>query len=213
MHTYNDIVQGSDEWHQLRLGKITGSNFYKLTGTEAARKKYLYDKASEIVSGEKCDADSVTNQHMQRGNEYEALARLKYIAHTLNYVQEVGFVQMNEYVACSPDGLVDTDGMIEIKVPDSSKYLGQVIEISQGNEKDIPKEHYLQMQFNLLVCNREWCDYVLYNPKHDIENRGLFIFRVKEDLKTQLMIKHTIDTAITEIKQYIHLYQLTLTDF
>lgn len=206
-----DIIQGGDQWHAARLGKITGSGFAKLVGTAAAKEKYIYDKASEIVTRSRCDGDEYTNIHMQRGNEYESIARVKYILDTLNDVQEVGIVEYDDYTACSPDGLVGDDGIIEIKVLDSNNHFKQILKISSKGIQAIPKDHLLQMQFNMFVCNRQWCDYVLYNQKHEVNNGDLFVYRVEKDIKTQLEIKAAIEEAKERIISCVNKYYLLVT--
>lgn len=204
---HTDLEQGSEEWHKLRLGKITGSCFHKVLGTKAAREKYLYDRANEIVTGCKSDSEDYVNMHIQRGWEYEPVARAEYIADTFTAVNEVGLVQLGDYIACSPDGLVGDDGMIEIKIPDSNNYFRQVLEISSKGIEAIPSEHYSQMQFNLFVCGREWCDYVLYNPKHSAIGKGLFIYRVEYDNIMQVRIIKVLDECIQAINEYIVQYR------
>lgn len=207
MKLHEDIEQGTAEWQALRLGKITGSSFAKLMGTAAAKEKYLYDRAAEIVTGSRCDSDeSACNAHMTRGSEFEEIALMKYTVATLNEVQKVGFVQLNEFVGCSPDGLVGEDGMVEVKVPDSNNYFRQVLEISCDGVKAIPKDYYVQMQFNMFVCDRKWCDYVLYNPKHEASGRSLFIQRVERDEKMQSIIASTIDESVAKVKGYTQKY-------
>jgi hypothetical protein len=204
MQLHNDIEQGSLEWHDLRLGKLTGSSAAKLFGTPAAREKYLYDRAAEIVTGCRCDTDeSVSGIHMARGHEFEEVAIAKYTVATLNEVQRVGFVQLNEFVGCSPDGLVGTCGMIEVKVPDSNNYFRQVLELASDGVKAIPKDYYAQMQFNMFVCGRNWCDYVLYNPKHEATGKSLFVIRVGRDDSMQRSIKSAIDESIVKIEYYM----------
>src|SRR5271170_5792827 len=121
-----DIKQGSDEWYRLRLGKITGSCFSKLLGGNGAKEKYLYDRANEIVTGCRSDSDSFTNVHIRRGLDFESEAKSQYVMKTFTLINEVGLVQIGDYVACSPDGLIDEDGLIEIKVPDSNNYFRQM---------------------------------------------------------------------------------------
>ena len=203
---HNDIEQGSEEWLKLRLGKITASCFYKLLGTKAAREKYLYDRANEKVTGCKSDGAEYVNVHIQRGWDNEAIARNEYIVSEFTAVDEVGLVQLNDYIACSPDGLVCADGMIAIKSPDSNNYFRQVVEISQKGVEAISKEHRWQMQFNLFVCSRKWCDYVLYNDKHATKGNGLFIFRVDYDSEMQKLITETIEECIPMIKEYVNQY-------
>ena len=206
MQVHAELEQGSDEWLELRLGKITASCFYKLLGTKAAREKYLYDRGNEIVTGCKTDGDEYVNLHIQRGWEYENIARNKYIISTFNSVDEVGLVQLGDYIACSPDGLVGEDGMIEIKVPDSNNYFRQVVEISKKGIEAITKEHYMQMQFNLFVCGRQWCDYVLFNPKHAIKGNGLFICRVEYDSIMQKRITEAVDECVPIMNEYVNQY-------
>jgi putative phage-type endonuclease len=201
-----DITQGSDEWHNLRLGKITGSSFDKLLGTKSAKDKYCYDKANEIVTRSLPDAASFNNIHMQRGNNFENVARTRYLLETFSVVKEVGIVILDDYLACSPDGLIDDDGLIEIKVPDSNNYFRQVLQISTQGTSAIPNEYYIQMQFNMYVCGRNWCDYVLYNPQHAINNLEIFIYRIPRDDEMQKKIGLVLDESIVTIKQYVNQY-------
>ena len=209
MQVHETLEQGSSEWHGIRLGKLTGSSAAKLMGTPAAREKYLYDRASEIVTGCRCDSDeSATGMHMARGTEFEEVAIAKYTVATLNEVQRVGFVQAGEFVGCSPDGLVGTCGIIEVKVPDSNNYFRQILEISCNGVKAIPKDYYAQMQFNMFVCERKWCDYVLYNPKHEAKGKSLFITRVERDKKMQDTIAGIIDESVITIQKYTDRYKV-----
>ncbi len=208
---HTDFTQGSEEWHRFRLGKITGSCFYKILGAKEARTKYLYERVSEIVTGAKSDGEVYTNMHMKRGLQYEPIARKEYMNFTSYTVKEIGLIQYGGYITGSPDGLVDEEGMIEIKVPDSDNYLRHVIEISEGGISCIPKAHYIQMQFYLYIFGRKWCDYVLYNPQHsDALNKGLSIFRVEVDLKMQECIQKAIEDAINTIdKDIARYYEIT----
>lgn len=203
----HNIEQKSPEWHNLRLGKITASTFYKLLGTDVIRDKYLYDRAAEIVTGERCDADEACGGiHIERGLEYEPVARDRYVTATFSEVKEVGFISLSAYVGCSPDGLVGDDGLIEIKVPDSNNYFRHVIEIQRDGILAVPSEHFWQMQFCIYVTSRAWCDYVLYNPKHAINNKDLFIFRVERDIEAQKRIESILAESITKIKTYVSQY-------
>ena len=206
MLVHENIEQGGYEWHSLRLGKITGSCFNKLMGTSEARKKYLYDRANEIVTGAKSDSDSFISLHIERGHEFEEIAVMKYTVTTLNEVQKVGFVQLDEFVGCSPDGLIGDDGMIEIKVPDSNNYFRQIIELNLKGKKAISKDHYAQMQFNMYVCKRQWCDYVLYNPAHEKNNKAIFIFRVVAEELEQRHIENTLTECVEEMKDLVSKY-------
>lgn len=211
MKIFNDLKQRTNEWHDLRLGKITGSCFYKLLGTPATSQKYLYQKASEIITKSKSDSDSFNNIHIQRGLDYECIAKAEYIKNTWTIVNDVGLIILNDYVACSPDGLIGDDGIIEIKIPDCHNYLEQVLAIHKDGEKAISNEHYAQMQFNMYVSKRSWCDYVLYNPKYSLYNNGIFIYKVNIDYKMQDQINQVLEVSIEKIKEYVQTYHdLTL---
>jgi hypothetical protein len=210
MQLHSDIDQGTSEWNDIRLGKLTGSSAAKLFGTPAAKEKYLYDRAAEIVTGCRCDSDELLDirppHSLQRGHGFEDIALMKYTVATLNEVQRVGFVQLNEFVGCSPDGLVGDDGMIEIKVPDSNNYFRQILKLKNNGVKAIPKDYYAQIQFNMFVCDRNWCDYVLYNAKHEANGKSLFIQRVEKDNAMQELIPGIIDECVAKIGYYVEGY-------
>lgn len=208
---HTDFMQGSEEWHRLRLGKITATGCHKLLGTKDASEKYLYDRISEIVTKSKSDGEErvadVCRMHMDRGNNYESTARELYSLYKFIEVKEVGLVQLGGYLSCSPDGLIDDDGMIEIKVLDSNNYTMQIIEIKTHGYKKIEKKHYEQIQFSLYICKRKWCDYVLYNPKHaGAPNNGLSIYRIEADLKIQERIHNAVEDAIKTINEKVAKY-------
>ncbi len=199
---HTDFQQGSDEWHRLRLGKITASSFDKLLSTKA-RNKYLCQKASERHTLARSDSSKYTNYHMDRGNLYESAAREAYINKTFDEVQQVGLIQLGDDIVCSPDGLVGDDGIIEIKVHDSDIYFEKVELLDKEGISGIPKLYYTQTQVNLYVSGRSWCDYVLYNPTHEDVKTGIYIYRVERDPVFMETIKSTIEKAVEEINQKV----------
>jgi len=202
-----DIVQNSDEWFRLRLGRITGSNFAKLLIRGETRDKYIYTLASEILTNTLSDQGAVNGIHIERGRAYEDIARRRYSASTFSSVQQVGLV-LRDNIACSPDGFVDDDGIIEIKVPDSHNYLANIIAIKREGIKAIKKDYYWQMQFNMYVCGREWCDYVLYNQAHSCNNKEIFVQRVHKNEQDQKVIQDKIEEATKEMQAITVQYNL-----
>lgn len=200
---HTDFAQGSEEWHKLRLGKITASSFDKLLGTKMARNKYLCQKASERHTMTRSDSSKYTNYHMERGNLYEQIARDTYTNKTFDEVRQVGLIQLDDDIVCSPDGLVGNDGIIEIKIHDSDIYFEKVELLDRKGLKGIPKLYYTQIQVNLYISGRSWCDYVLYNPIHDDVKTGMYIYRVKRDEAFIETIKATIEKAVEEINQKV----------
>lgn len=178
MKVFN-VEQGSDEWFAVRLGKITGSGVSALlsesrakTGLSKTALSYAYQIVAERLTGQ---ADNFKgNQYTEWGNLQEARARELYQYETFLFVDEVGFVEKDDWCGCSPDGLVGDDGMIEIKCPASKKFVEIV------HTEIIPDEWLAQMQFNMWVCGRKWCDFVLFDPRFT-EEKQLYIKRVLSD--------------------------------
>ena len=115
---FHDVEQNSDVWFELRLGKATASNFAcfmanygKAFGDPALR--YALKLALERSTGRRAEY-SFSNEHMERGHEQEPVARMRYEEETFVDVRNGGFFDCGEY-GDSPDGLVGTDGGIEIK--------------------------------------------------------------------------------------------------
>lgn len=119
------VTQGTPEWKQARLCRVTASKAHCVlaflkNGTEAAdRRDYRLQLVCERLTGESEDSTFV-NADMERGTLLEADARRAYEAQTGLMVQTVGFIQHDDLMAgYSPDGLVD-DGLLELKVPRSA---------------------------------------------------------------------------------------------
>lgn len=199
MKIYNDIDQKTEEWHKLRAGKFTGSDFHTLMGNSETKNNLLLKKTAERIRRMIVE-DTYTNSDMERGVKLESQARLLYEMKTNQTITEVGFVELDEWVGCSPDGLIEnkeektneeeekkindnyTGGIIEIKCPKDTVLLHQIL-----NDKVKP-EYYTQIQFNLYVTDRQYCDYIAYN-----ENWPLFIKRIDRDEEHINKIKETIE--------------------
>ena len=191
----HNFDQRTDEWYQIRLGKLTGSDFHTFLGNGETKKNKLLQKAAEKITG-KSDEEHFVTEDIQRGIDLEDEAILAYEMTSGNNVDKVGFIEENEYVGCSPDGLVGNDGIIEVKCPKQSVFLKQVI------DQKIKPEYYTQIQFNLLISGRKWCDYVAYN-----KNFPLFIKRFEIDTDAREKIVKAIKECTGKIKEFISLYE------
>lgn len=172
------MQQHSDGWFQARLGKATASNYRKIMATikngEAAdRRNYRAQLIVERLTGKVID--SYTNGAMQWGTDTEPFARIAYIATLGIDVEEIGFVAHGTLQAgCSPDGLIGADGLVEIKCPNSATHIDTL------KLQAMPSEHKAQVQGQLWITNRQWADFVSYDPRMP-EKLQLVIARVERD--------------------------------
>lgn len=168
-------AQGTEEWHQDRMGIPTSSMYAAVMakGEGKTRKAYMVKLAAERLTGKR--AESFSNGHTDRGTEQEPYARLSYEALTGNVVQEVGFIHHPVLMTGgSPDGLVDKDGGVEIK---SVIPTVQIETILKGG---YPSCHRPQIQGNLWNTGREWWDFISYSPDMP-QGLDTYIFRVNRD--------------------------------
>lgn len=187
----HDFEQRSEEWIKVRAGKFTGSDFHTFLGNSETKKRLLLEKTVERLIGKK-EGSELKNADIQRGVELEDTARINYEMETGNTVTQVGFIEADEWTGCSPDGLVGDDGMIEIKCPRASTFIKHLMDDS------IEPQYYTQIQFNLMVSGRKWCDFIRYNEDFD-----LYIKRVEADIEYQKKIRKALDECIEEIKSNI----------
>jgi predicted phage-related endonuclease len=119
--------------------------------------------------------DSFTSEAMSFGTDNEPVARLEYELDTGNTVVEAFFEKHPTLRAgASPDGYVGDDGLIEIKVPNLYTHLETL------KRQDIPTQYVAQVQGQMWITGRKWCDFVSYTPY--LENRAqLFIKRIDRD--------------------------------
>ena len=179
-----NCVQGEPEWFKARIGSIGGSSIASVVagGQGKMRKSLLYTLAGEILSGVKYEG--YRNADMDRGVEQEADARNVYAMEREVEVVQVGLVKQNEFRHFSPDGLISTDGMIEIKcvIPKV-----QVETIDTGK---IDGGYIKQIQWGLFICKRYWADFISWSPL--VVDCPIWIKRVERDEK---LIKELIDGA------------------
>lgn len=193
------IKQGSEEWKNLRLGKVTASRVADVlaktkSGASASRKNYMAQLLCERLTGRQ--EESFTNAAMQRGIDLEPVARANYMLETGEIVQEVGFIDHPtiEYFGASPDGLIGDDGLIEIKCPNTATHL----ETLKNRKPD--NKYIIQMQVQMACTGRKWCDFVSYDD------------RLPEDLAYICVRINRDDDHIAEIEKAVSEFLLELKD-
>ena len=166
------------EHAQARCGQTTSSEFKSVLakGEGKTRSAYLRRVVAEMLTGKPVEINvGRARAHLDRGNEQEPFGRMAYEAATGNLVEQVEFIPHPTIAAgCSPDGLIDDDGGLELK---SVIPTVQVDTILGGG---YPSEHRAQVQGNLWITNRQWWDFASYSP--DMPGKlKLYIFRVRRD--------------------------------
>lgn len=175
MRIVTDIEQGTPEWLALRLGIATASELDCLlvsgkhpTGFGVAAFTYMDQLIGERITEEAAELPFQTKATI-RGHEQEGVALELYEAREEVKVQKVGII-LNRGIGYSPDGLVGTDGLIEIKTKLPKFQVGVIL------SGEVPKEHVAQCQGGLWASDREWIDFISYWP-----GMPLFVKRMNRD--------------------------------
>jgi len=250
MFKFIDINQNTDEWFQLRCGKLTssklgvimavnneylvvslGKDTFGIANTKTrsvmkARytnkieadgalmkmksrdlgkaftdyaKKYAVNIAIEQITGSPISSD-YTNADMQRGHDQEPVARMLYEDETFSEVTNGGFWE-SDFIGCSPDGMVDDNGAIEIKSVITSVHYANV---KRGN---VDPAYRWQCIGNLKFTGSDWLDFISYCEEFP-EGMRLFTYRLnKADLSEEFkMLDDRIElfkTLVDETRENI----------
>lgn len=176
---HHDVVQGTEAWLQLRAGIPTASQFHKIITPKtrklsAQAEEYLYKLLAERVLGRYLE-ETRGFYWAERGKEKEDEARAYYEALYNVEVKVVGFVTNDDRtVGASPDRLVGEDGLLEIKCPAPQTHMAYLL----GDP--VTSDYWLQIQGQLWVAERDWCDVVSYHP--ELPSRVIRVERSLEDI-------------------------------
>ena len=184
--------QRSPEWFSARCGKVTGSCVADVlakvkAGESTSRVNYRAQLVVERLTGSPAGGD-YTNAAMQRGTDLEPLARAAYEVKTGLLTLECGFWH-NDDVGASPDGLVGNDGLLEIKCPSLATHFGYL------KAGVVPPKYVPQIQMQMYVTGRTWCDFASYCPEYP-EHLRLMIVRCKRD-------EEYIANMVVEIEKFL----------
>ncbi len=191
------MIQGSQEWLQLRAGRVTASRVADVvartkSGYGASRANYMAELIAERLTG--IPAPSFTNAAMQHGVEQEPHARRAYAELMGVEVVEVPFVEHPEIpmFGCSPDGLVGDDGLVEIKAPNTATHLETLL------TETVPGKYVTQMQVQMACTGRAWCDFASFDPRLPA-NMALFVRRIDRDVSLILELESEVAAFLAEI--------------
>ena len=158
------MEQRTDEWFSARLGCVTASRTADVmaktkSGYSASRANYMAQLITERLTGQ--PAEGFSSAAMQWGTDTEPQARMAYELMTGETVQETGFVlhPSIKFFGASPDGLVGSGGILEIKCPNTSTHIDTLL------ADKVPSKYLTQMHVQMICTGRNWCDFVSFDPR------------------------------------------------
>ena len=195
-----DIIQRSPEWYAERCGSLGASQLADAlaktkSGWGASRANLRAKLVVERLTGQQ-EEGFVRSAEMQWGVDKEEEARIAYSFVTGRDVVEVVLYKHPTIIGshASPDGLVDEDGCIEIKCPNSATH----IETLKSNL--IAHRYLLQMQWQMACANRKWCDFVSFDPRMP-DHLMLYIQRVQRDDDMLKILESEVSEFLAEFDE------------
>ena len=178
---FKALEQGSEAWKMARLGHVTASNVSDVMargkdGEATTRYKYKVKLVAERLTTEQ--PESYTNTAMQWGIDQEQFAVIAYEMKADVMTDLTGFWlhPALKWVGASPDRLVGDDGLLEVKCPNTTTHLDYIF------AGKVPAEYVKQVQAQLWITGRAWCDFVSFDPRLPPRNQ-LLVVRVFRDEK------------------------------
>lgn len=199
---YIHVEQGSDEWKNARLGHITASNIADVMakgkdGAESiTRHKYKVRLVAERLTG--TYAESYSSPAMEWGVNTEPVACMMYEAKKDVLLDKTGFWLHRDikWVGVSPDRLAGCDGLVEVKCPNTTTHLDYLF------AGKVPTEYVKQVQAQLWVTERDWCDFVSFDPRLPERSR-LLIVRTGRDEKLIREMEIEVVRFLDEVEELI----------
>ena len=194
------LEQGTDEWKKARLGYVSASNLDAVmaknkSGEATTRKNYKIRLVTERLT--KQIGESFTSAAIEWGVQQEGFARMAYEAKTNILVDKTGFWKHSSipWVGCSPDGLAE-GGLVELKCPNSTTHVEYIF------ANKLPSEYVKQVHGQLWVMEREWADFVSYDPRMPERNQ-LFVIRVHRDDALIKEMETEVKKFLSEVEEII----------
>lgn len=204
---YSEFEQGSMEWLLARVGRFSASNAYKLLDRNAKGlptaefTNYRWQLIVERLTGQ--PTYTFENDAMRWGKQTEPVARSFYEALTDKIVEQVALVEHAtlSFVICSPDGMVDEDGGLEIKCLTTKNHLEVIL-----TDKPIA-DHVLQCQFQMWVMERDWIDLLYFDPRLP-DYLQAKIFEIERDEEVIAKLESNVLSLEADINKTIEQLQL-----
>lgn len=199
-------------WLEQKRGKFSGSEAHRLMGYEdkdefpKGAETYAMEKAIETLVTE---TESFSSSDMDWGNdcEVEAVEYLMDITGltVTKYGKDQEFVELGQHVGCTPDGLIDSDGLIEGKSPKSKTHFGYLTTLKNVETfKKECKNYYWQTQHNMYVTGRKYCIFYSYDPRFKKPEHRLLMLKVERNDTDIAKLKRRLTQGIKRKLDYIN---------
>ena len=166
----HSFAQGSPEWYQIRIGKVTGSTLKRVVASKWI--EYSDEIAGEILTGYREESD-YENEDMIRGKELEPLAIDLYESMTMHKTQRIGFIE-HDYIqnfGISPDRYIPYGGIVEVKCPRPKGHIKTI------RTNKVPAEYWWQCIAAFVIDDSiQFVDFVSYCP--EIEDRKIYTIQL-----------------------------------
>ena len=194
------IEQRSEAWFEMRKGRITSSEIYKIMGkgdfSETA-KTYLLEKVCELYGGV---TEPAVGAALTWGTELEPVAIEHYEKLTDVKVEKASFIPIGDHYGGSPDGLIAPEGIIEVKCPfKSANHFKHGMINSAEKFKKIAPNYYWQCISNMVCAEAKWCDFISYDPRVKEEYR-MFTFRLELTDEESIAVTDRVKVAFEYMK-------------
>lgn len=199
----------TEEQKNLRIGKFTGSEIYKLMGAKGLGKTgetYVFEKAAEYLTGVPIKPE-FTAASTQWGIDHEPEAII-YFEKATGLKITPGTTLENDLIAGTPDGTCDSFGF-EIKCPfNSGNHLKNLTITDAAGLLDLRPEYYWQIVSYIWLTGLKNWKFCSYDPRFKEEKR-MFILNIElipehlELLKNRLIeAKLLFDSLIFNLNIY-----------
>lgn len=194
------IEQRSPEWFEMRKGRITSSEIHKIMGKEdfsETAKTYLLEKVCEHFNGY---SEPASGQALDWGTELEPVAIQYYEEMTGVKVDKAPFIPIGDFYGGSPDGLVSTEGIIEVKCPfKSANHFKHGFIDSPAKFKKATPNYYYQCVSNMICAGVKWCDFISFDPRVK-EGFQMFVFRLELEQEEADKVRERVEVATQYMK-------------
>jgi putative phage-type endonuclease len=195
------MEQGTEEWRLARCGKVTASRVADIiaktkSGYSTSRANYMAELICERLTG--VPTEGFVSGAMQHGIATEPMARSAYENFSGALVMETGLVphQTIPMAAASPDGLIGSDGLVEIKCPITATHIETLL------GQSTPGRYVTQMQWQMACTGRKWCDFVSFDPRMP-ENMQLFVERIARNDETISLLEREVMMFLGELDEKV----------